>query len=372
MFSEAREALVDSDAAGRIAVALDRHRLQAGRELRGKSQTTLARDAGVSAAAISQFENGHARPAPATLVKIATALDLPLAYFARRPGTPEVAPEPFFRSLRSTSVGERRRATALVGLVHELVLALEDHVDLPPVNMPKKTLAVDDDAVDWAAAHAREHMGLGHDEPVPSVVLALERHGIVTARFKVDAERMDAFSVDYPDRPVVVLGSDKDSRDRSRFDAAHELAHLCLHGPDDAGTKPAEKQAHRFAAAFLMPADAIVDDLPRKPDWDRLISLKQHWHVSIAALLMRARTLGRMDPDTYTRAMKTISARGWRTQEPGDLGAPERPVLLAKALQVAEENGMTLDDLAEQHGLPVHDLRTILRPSLAPRPRVQI
>jgi Zn-dependent peptidase ImmA (M78 family)/transcriptional regulator with XRE-family HTH domain len=363
---------VDIEAAGRIAITLDRNRLQAGRELRAKSQTALARDAGVSAAAISQFENGHARPAPATLIKIAAALALPLAYFARRPGTPEAPPEPFFRSLRSTTAGERRRATALVGLVHELVLALEDHVDLPPVDMPEKTPAADDNVVDRAAARAREHMGLGHDGPVPSVVLALERHGVVTARFKVDADEMDAFSVEYSDRPVVVLGSDKGVRDRSRFDAAHELAHLCLHGPDDAGTKSAESQAHRFAAAFLMPADAIADQLPRKPDWELLISLKQEWHVSIGALLIRARTLGRMDPETYVRAMKTISARGWRNQEPGDLGAPERPALLAKALRVAEDNGITLDGLAEKHGLPVHDLRTILRPSLDPRPRVQI
>ena len=68
---------------------------------------------------------------------------------------------------------------------------------------------------------------------------------------------MDACLVDHHDRPVVVLGADKGQSDRSPFDAAHELGHLVLHRPEHAGTREVETQAHRFAAAFLMPADAI-------------------------------------------------------------------------------------------------------------------
>ncbi len=363
---------MSNDEASRVVVALDRARLQAGRELRGKSQIALGRDAGVTAAAISQFENGHSRPMPATLNKIASALDLPVGYFARRPGTGAHAPAAFFRSLRSTTAGERRRAVALAGLVHELVHAIEDHVDLPPVDLPEAAPAHDDRAVDAAAADAREHLGLNPHDPIEDVVRVLERHGAVTARFRVDADKMDAFSVLYPDRPVVVLGSDKGYRDRSRFDAAHELAHLLLHGPDDAGTKKAEQQAHRFAAAFLMPEHAIINELPRKANWNQLMALKQKWQVSLAALLKRAQTLGVMDDHDYTQAMKTMSARRWRNPEPGDLGQPERPLVLAAAIRVAEDNGVTLDKLAEQHGLPIHDLRSILRPSLDPRPRVRI
>lgn len=357
--------------ASRTVVTLDRARLQAGRELRGKSQTALAKDAGVTAAAISQFELGRARPTPVTLLKISSALDLPVGYFARRAGAHD-APEAYFRSLRSTSATERRRAAALVGLVHELVHAVEEHVALPPVDLPENTPAADDDEVDVAAAAAREHLGLDATSPVPDVLRLLEKHGVVAARFRVDAEKMDAFSVAYPDRPVVVLGADKGHRDRSRFDAAHELGHLVLHGPEDAGTKEAENQAHRFAAAFLMPADAIRGDLPRRADWERLAQLKQEWGVSMAALLKRAQTLGVMDPAAYTQAMKTMSARGWRKREPVDLGPAEKPVLLAKALDVAADHGVTLDDLAAEHGLPLHDLRKILQHSNDARPRVEL
>jgi len=364
---------VSLEEASRTVIALDRARLQAGRELRGLSQTALAREAGITAAAISQFENGHSRPTPATLLKVAHALELPLAYFGRRHAhAAGELPAAFFRSLRSTSAAERRRATALVGLVHELVHAIEQHVALPPVNPPENRRAQDDADIDQAAADAREHLGLDAHAPVPDVVRELERHGIVTARFRVDGHQMDAFSVEYADRPVVVLSADKGHRDRSRFDAAHELGHLVLHGPEHAGTREAEDQAHRFAAAFLMPADGIRAELPRRADWEHLGQLKRKWEVSLAALLKRAQTLGRMDQHAYTQAMKTMSARGWRKREPVDLGPAEKPVLLARALDLATAHGVTLDDLTAEHGLPLHDLRKILQDAVDPRPRVEL
>ncbi|WP_156803215.1 ImmA/IrrE family metallo-endopeptidase, partial [Mycobacterium gordonae] len=138
------------------------------------------------------------------------------------------------------------------------------------------------------------------------------------------------------DHPVVVLGSDKADRARSRFDGSHELGHLVMHGEQIWGMKQVETQAHQFAAAFLMPANEIRDQLPTTVDWPRLFALKQCWQVSLAALLMRARTLGRMNERTYLTAVKTVSARGWRRLEPVPLGAPERPDLLTSFLSTAE------------------------------------
>jgi Zn-dependent peptidase ImmA (M78 family)/transcriptional regulator with XRE-family HTH domain len=361
------------DEASRVLVSLDRRRLQAGRELRGLSQAQLAREAAVTPAAISQFENGHARPSANTFVRVASALDLPVSYFERRPERPVEEPVAFFRSLRSTSAVDRRRASALTSLVHDLVVALEQHVTLPPLRLLDARGARDDGSIDEAAAAARAHMGLSALDPVPDVTNSLERNGVVAARFHIDAATVDAFGVAFQDRPIVVLGSDKGIRDRSRFDAAHELAHLVLrHGPDDAGTRGAESQAHRFAAAFLMPEEAIIDDLPRRADWEQLMRLKRRWQVSLAALLKRAQTLGVMGDNEYTLAMKTMSARRWRNPEPGDLGAPEKPTLLARAVEVAEQHGVPLEDLAAENGLPIRDLKTILQPSVDPRPRVVV
>ena len=54
------------------------------------------------------------------------------------------------------------------------------------------------------------------------------------------------------------------------------------------------------------------DELPERADWTVLFQLKQKWQVSLAALLMRARTVGRMSENNYLTAIKAASARGWR------------------------------------------------------------
>jgi Zn-dependent peptidase ImmA (M78 family) len=153
----------------------------------------------------------------------------------------------------------------------------------------------------------------------------LEEHGVVVIRLPLSTASVDAFSLPFADNPVVVLGADKDDRARSRFDGAHELGHLVLHGEQIWGLKEVEDQARMFAAAFLMPADEIRDQLPTAVDWARLFELKRKWQVSLAALLRRARDLGRMTPATYLTAVKAASARGWRRVEPVPLGSPERP-----------------------------------------------
>ena len=160
--------------------------------------------------------------------------------------------------------------------------------------------------------------------PVPNVVGFLEAHGVVCARLDFQEARVDAFSVNFRDHPVAVLSTDKNKWDRSRFDAAHELAHLAMHD-DAAGVAEAEKQAHEFAAAFLMPASDIRSELPAVADWRRLKALKAEWGVSIAAVLRRAKTLEVMSEAAYVSATKVMSSRltdaAWLSHRQGIIGA---------------------------------------------------
>ena len=64
--------------------------------------------------------------------------------------------------------------------------------------------------------------------PVPNVAETLEKHGILVIRLPLDTADVDAFSLPFHDRPVVVLGTDKNDRARSRFDDAHELGSMTL------------------------------------------------------------------------------------------------------------------------------------------------
>jgi len=310
-------------------------RLRLARELENISQSDLSGPADVTPAAISQFESGDAKPSGETLRLLAKALSVPVEFLCL---PMEETHEGFFRSLRKSSAAQRRRARSLAHLVHDLAVAPSGDRVLAQLSLPRiplDTLDVESALIAQAARAVRSAWGLAAG-PVPNVVAVLEQHGVLVLRLPLDAAEVDAFSLPFPDRPVVVLGDDKGDRARSRFDAAHELGHLVMHGESVWGVKEVETQAHKFAAEFLMPAADIRAELPSRADWAHLFALKQRWHVSIAALLMRAKDLGVMSSAAYTTAMKGLSARGWRRTEPIQLGRPEGPSVTTELLKVAK------------------------------------
>ena len=309
--------------------AFEPERLRLARELKEWSQADLAARLDVTPAAVSQFETGVTRPGTDALDRMTGALGVPAEFFSL-PVTE--THDGFFRSLRRTSVSHRRRARALAHIAHDLAVTA-GHLDC------RRSGAADTrhrpagprEELEEAARQVRRAFGMPRG-PVPNVAEVLEKHGILLIRLPLDTADVDAFSLPFHDRPVVVLGADKNDRARSRFDGAHELGHLVVHGDQIWGVKEVEHQAHAFAAAFLMPADDIRDELPDRADWPVLFQLKQKWQVSLAALLMRARTLGRMSENNYLTAVKAASARGWRRVEPVPLGKPEQPTRFSRLL----------------------------------------
>lgn len=298
-------------------------RLRLARDLQQVSQSDLARESGLTPAAISQFESGSTRPGAATVARLANVLGVPADFLSMQPVD---AHEGYFRSLRRSPVTHRRRARAIAHIAHDAVVAAGSDA-FPAYALPRipiNDLRAGHTELEAAAQHVRSAMGVPRG-PVGDVVDLLERHGVVVIRLPLDTADVDAFSLPFADRPVVMLASDKGDRARSRFDAAHELGHLVVHPEQGWGLKEVEQQAHMFAAAFLMPARDIRDELPTHADWPTLFDLKRRWQVSLAALLMRARTLGRLSPEAYLTAVKAASARGWRRAEPVPLGRPERP-----------------------------------------------
>lgn len=335
------------------------NRLRMARELRGKSQTDLAGTGAeqiVTPAAISQYENGTAVPSAPVLGRLVERLSVDPEFFTQTDvglDTPA-----FFRSLRSAPANERKRARHNVQVVHAVVRELSRYVDFPSVDVPSYPVAEDDDdsrAVE-AARHVREVWAIPPG-PIPDVVRLLERHGVVVAWQADGHDKIDAFSVDFADRPVVVMSAAKSKRDRSRFDVSHELGHLVMHDAGMCATKVAERQAQVFAAELLMPEHEIRPALPQTFDLDTFVSLKRQWRVSIAALLYRSKSLGRMGDEAYLRAVKLMSARGWRKHEPADLGVPEEPGLLRTAMELAR---LTPADLAAATHIPLDILEPVV------------
>lgn len=339
----------------------DPKRLELARKLQCLRKNQLAELVGVTPAAITQYEAGRSKPGPGVLARLALALGFPVDFFAS--GRPQSSLDPsttHFRSLRATRQLERASAVARAELAWELAQLLEHHVRLPTLDLPEvavgqtPTLRELEDAA--TAVRGTWSLPAG---PIPNVVRLLEVNGVLVTRLTTGLGRVDAFSRWYDGRPLVVLCADKRDAARSRFDAAHELGHLVMHHDAEPGEAKAEREAHAFAAAFLMPAQLLRDELPRRLDWPRLLVLKRVWGVSLAALLYRSRTLGVMTDASYKRAMAVMSKRGWRTREPGDTGPPEAPSLFARSIELVSQRGVTLEQLANGLHLPVDLVKEI-------------
>lgn len=345
-----------------VAAVFDPARLTLARQAAGWSKKQLAETIGRTPAAVTQYEAGLARPSGSVLDTCAAELGVPVGFFARgRPRLPLDVSDAHFRSLRSARVAERMRALATVELVWELTEQLSRHVRLPELDLPELGDAAAMSLDPRTAARAvRAAWGMAAG-PVPHLVRLLESKGIVVAFLNFsDAGRVDAFSTAASGRPAVVLTADKGGALRTRFTAAHELAHLLLHTDVIPGDIAHEREADAFAAEFLMPAAQIATELPTRVDLPALLGLQQRWGVSVAALLYRCRELGTLSEASYKRAMMRISRLGWRTQEPGADLPVERPALLTRAFDLAADRGVTITTLADALQLPVATIRTLL------------
>ena len=369
------------DRTAEVAAFFDGARLTLARHLAGLRKSDLATRVDKSATAVAAWESGAKRPTAVTVAELALSLSVDPGFFAVRPDdVAALSTTPHFRSLRSTSQLARDQAFAYGQLAVDIAASLERHVEFPVREVPSLPVAVDDpegDGPEQAARLVREQWGVG-DGPVGHLVRLLENHGILVVFSPTQAASVDAYSFDSRLRPVVVLNPIKRDYYRQRFDVAHELGHLVMHGDAEPGGRIVEEQAHRFASELLMPASEIRNLLPATMGgnvWNNLGKLKEQWGVSMQALLFRARRLGRLGDVSYRNAMTTISVRGWRRDEPGLVETIEQPSLLPKALELLAQEGIEESLLIAQCRLPVELFRTVTSRTpeeLIPDPRVSV
>jgi Zn-dependent peptidase ImmA (M78 family)/transcriptional regulator with XRE-family HTH domain len=346
-------------------------RLTLARQVAGLRKNGLAERIGKTPTAVASYENGTKRPASATVAQLALTLKVEPSFFMGIDQRETPIPTPHFRSLRSTTQLVRDQAHAYGRLVADVAASLEKYVELPPRSIPRWAVPPDEPAsgeAEAAGALVRAEWGLG-TAPAGHLIRLLENAGVLVVFSLPQTAAVDAFSFEAGVRPIVLLNPVKEDYYRQRFDVAHELGHLVMHADSEPGSKLVEDQAHRFAAEFLMPAAAIIDELPARVDWPRLFALKERWGVSLQALLMRCRQLKVMSDSTYQKAMVALSSNGWRRQEPGEGTAPELPSLLPRSVELLESAGYPGTTLAAQARVPISifEMATSRRPTITHR-----
>lgn len=201
--------------------------------------------------------------------------------------------------------------------------------------------------IEEAADECRELWGLGR-RAIPDMAMAIEGAGVILVREETGVatiERLSAWS-QVLNRPLVLLSADKQNGFRSRFDLAHELGHLILHKGIERSTDPVrhkimEDQAHRFAGAFLLPAETFAAEVRSPVTLGSLLLLKQRWGVSVAAMVMRLWALKVIDDDAKSLLFKRRSARWGVKAEPGDDGrTPEQTRLLRRTIELLASSGV--------------------------------
>jgi Zn-dependent peptidase ImmA (M78 family)/transcriptional regulator with XRE-family HTH domain len=354
-----------TERAAEVAALFDGARLTLARHLAGLRKSDLATRVDKSPTAVAAWESGAKRPTAATVAQLALSLSVEPGFFAVRPDDiAALSTMPHFRSLRSTTQLARDQAFSYGQLAVDIAASLERHVEFPEPAVPSFPVDVDDQAGDGperAARLIRERWELGAG-PAGHLVRLLERNGVLVVFSPPRVASVDAYSFDSRLRPVVVLNPLKRDYYRQRFDVAHELGHLIMHSDAEPGGRIVENQAHRFAAELLMPAEQIRDLLPAAMGgnaWRTLARLKEQWGVSMQALLYRARWLGRLSDVSYRNAMATVSARGWRRNEPGLVGTIEQPSLLSRAVELLDREGIGEGALIAQCRVPVDLFRMI-------------
>jgi Zn-dependent peptidase ImmA (M78 family)/transcriptional regulator with XRE-family HTH domain len=348
-------------------------RLRAGREARGLSAASLAEMIGISKAAVSQYENGHGSPAPDVMRRIGQVLNLPLQHFLLAPPAEDDG-LPFFRCMAAATKTARVRAFRRYRWFREIVHSLQYYVKLihpnvPELSLPSDPKAISDSMIEDYATLTRRTWNLG-DGPISNVVWLLENNGFIVARHDLCADSLDAFSLwtDNRSTPYVILGTAKHSAARSRFDAAHELAHLLLHNTVESRSfnynsdfRFLEQQAHRFAGAFLLPAASFSEDLRGAVSLDLLRCLKSKWKVAIGAMISRAAQLNLISESHERRLWINMGRRHWRTREPlDDTLEIEQPRFIRRSIELVIDKGIvSAADLPFQIGLSERDIEEL-------------
>lgn len=304
-------------------------RIKIARQAANLSLRALAEEVGVSAMAISKYERDLDTPSSSVLLRLARALNLKAEYFFR---TRQVTLSlPCYRKRVSLPKKQERALLAQIQGWLERYLEVESFFaseKMPVFYLPEKLKLQGSslekiEAVEDVAQTLRQEWKLGLD-PIENVVELLEDQGIKIG-LAGDYDDFDACTIWANENVPIIAVKRNLPGDRQRFDLAHELGHLVL---ETAEKVDAEKAAHRFAGAFLVPAPAALYELGERRntlDLHELYLLKHKYGLSMQGWIYRAKELGVISESTADGLFQLFGRKGWRKSEPGDQLPSETP-----------------------------------------------
>lgn len=343
------------------------NRLRRAREALGLSLRELESgiQGQVSAQAIGKYERNEMMPGSTVLLALARALRVSPEYLLSEREIELTGVD--FRKAPHAGAREERAVEASVLDQVERYLELEEL--LPGVEQRWHAPGGDDFAIsrvedaEPAADALRRRWKLGID-PIPFMAELLEERGVKVIALdlpeNVSGSKAYVRRPGREDVPVIVVNQGHNG-ERQRFTLAHELAHLVLRfsGMSDAEQ---EKAADRFAGAFLMAKDMVLQLLGQHRtsiSIGELAELKKIFKVSIASLVVRCAQLGVLPKAAYGRLWGQIRVLGWNSQASNEPNAfpPEVPQRMERlCLRAVAEDAISEARAAELLNISVREL----------------
>jgi Zn-dependent peptidase ImmA (M78 family)/DNA-binding XRE family transcriptional regulator len=305
-------------------------RIRRARVLRGLSQEALAQRLGdISKQGLSKFEKGDSAPNSTRILQLAKALNVKPEYFFRAESV-ELAPLEFRKLAKMPKYRQHQVAEQMREHLERYV-ALERCLDtdensiqpLPPRTLP---VSIAEDA-EGAAEQLRNQLCIGGDA-IAHLTELLEEHGIKIALIDSEKDFDGACAATDDEQHVLIALNRNRAGERMRFTAAHELGHWVMAFPPDMPEAQIERACHRFAGAFLYPAEKVIADFGAhkraRVFAAELLNAKRRYGVSMQVALRRLKDFHLLTDAGYSAAFIDFSAKGWRTAEPEPL-QPERP-----------------------------------------------
>lgn len=324
-------------------------RLEVARKRRGLTKTKLAEAAGISTRSLTKFEREGFLPSEATVARLAKALDFPMAFFS---GETLDEPSPkgsSFRAFTHATARQKDEALSSGALAMALGEWVETRFSLPAPNVPTYQGL----SPEVAAEAVRDLWGLGK-RPIRNVIHLLEANGVRVFSLPELGKEVDGFSVWQGQTPFVFLNTTK-TAERSRMDAAHELGHLILHAHGGPQGRVAEDEANEFGAAFLMPEDTVLAEVPYGATYKQIVQAKKRWKVSALNLTKRCHGVGLLTEWQYRSICIELTKRG-KANEPQPMKGRETSQVLDKVFRALKAEGVTKAEVARELAIPVDEL----------------
>lgn len=261
--------------------SLDVSKLSDALAAHGLSQTTLAKEIGVTRAAVSKWLRGESFPRPDKLLEIALAVGLPYEELVSEVMTNEPVVAFRKKGARKTTAAHVARAKDMGRLLARLVPHLPGKPLTDPPALREPTL--DYEYLQSVARDVREKAGIGEVAPLEfgDLIEHFERFSVVLIPvFWGDRKAHEnALHIHLPESGTTWIYLNLDSQTHDfKFWMAHELGHVI--SPTLEGDE-AEDFADDFASAILFPeecAAAEYEALARKTNAGSIIN-----HLKVVA-----------------------------------------------------------------------------------------